>query len=235
LTKEKVLLDHDGGLDDYLALLLLLTMEDVETLGVVVTPADCYIEPAVSATRKIMDLVDYPHIPVAASTVRGVNAFPRSLRQRSFQVDHLPILNEKETVATAPAGETGQHYLVRALQETPDPVTLLVTGPLTTISAVLDADPAVERKIRRILWMGGALNVSGNVSRWVESGQDGTAEWNVYWDPTAACRVWETDIAIVLCPLDVTRTVKVTSDFVRRLVFPVSESGRRESIKLSHT
>lgn len=69
MTKQLVLMDHDGGVDDYLATMLLLTMDHIELLGVVVTPADCYVQPAVSATRKIIDLMGSSHIPVAESTV----------------------------------------------------------------------------------------------------------------------------------------------------------------------
>lgn len=64
MTKQLVLMDHDGGVDDYLATMVLLTMDHIELLGVVVTPADCYIQPAVSATRKIIDLMGFSHIPV---------------------------------------------------------------------------------------------------------------------------------------------------------------------------
>jgi purine nucleosidase len=53
--KKLVLMDRDGAVDDFLATMLLMTMEDVEPLGIIVTPADCYIEPAISATRKILD------------------------------------------------------------------------------------------------------------------------------------------------------------------------------------
>ncbi|MEG3989673.1 hypothetical protein QUA13_21395 [Microcoleus sp. S28C3] len=52
MSKKLVLMDRDGAVDDYLSVVLLMTMEEVETLGVIVTPADCYIQPAVSATRK---------------------------------------------------------------------------------------------------------------------------------------------------------------------------------------
>src|SRR6185295_1178457 len=56
--RQLVLMDQDGGMpDDYLSVALLLTMETVEALAVVVTPADCYLEPAVSATRKILALM----------------------------------------------------------------------------------------------------------------------------------------------------------------------------------
>ncbi len=47
--KKNVWLDHDGGIDDLLSLLLLLQMPDIELKGVTVTPADCYLEPAVQA------------------------------------------------------------------------------------------------------------------------------------------------------------------------------------------
>jgi purine nucleosidase len=82
------------------------------------------------------------------------------------------------------------------------------------VAAALDAEPRIEAKIREIIWMGGALEVKGNV---VEPDHDGSAEWNVYWDPPAAARVWRSRIPIVLCPLDVTNTVPVTLEFLRRL------------------
>ena len=59
MSKKLVLMDRDGGVDDYLSVVLLMTMEEVETMGVIVTPAECYIQPAVSATRKILDLMGF--------------------------------------------------------------------------------------------------------------------------------------------------------------------------------
>ncbi|MEP0753235.1 nucleoside hydrolase [Trichocoleus sp. Lan] len=227
MSKQLVLMDHDGGVDDYLATMLVMTMDDVQPLGIVVTPADCYIQPAVSATRKILDLMGRSEVPVAESTVRGINPFPRLFRRDSFVVDHLPILNERETIQTPLVPESGQKFMVRSLQAAPAPVTLMVTGPLTTVATALDMAPEIEGKIEKIVWMGGALNVPGNVSRDIEPGQDGSAEWNVYWDPISANRVWQTSIPIVLCPLDLTNNVPVTSEVVRQLGkqrrYPISD------------
>src|SRR4028118_909688 len=227
MSKQLVLMDHDGGVDDYLATMLLMTMDHVQPLGIVVTPADCYIQPAVSATRKILDLMGRSDIPVAESTVRGINPFPTLYRRDSFVVDHLPILNEREMIQTPLLEETGQEFMVRSLLAADRPVTLMVTGPLTTVAAALDIAPEIERKIEQIVWMGGALNVPGNVEKSLEAGQDGSAEWNAYWDPIGANRVWQTSIPIVLCPLDITNTVPVTSEFVYKLgkqrQYPVSD------------
>lgn len=227
MSKQLVLMDHDGGVDDYLATALLMTMEHVQPLGIVVTPADCYIQPAVSATRKILDLMGCSHVPVAESSVRGINPFPHLYRRDSFIVDHFPILNQDETIRTTLVSETGQDFIVRMLREASEPVTLMVTGPLTTVATALDAAPDIESKIKEIIWMGGALNVPGNVEKSIEAGHDGSAEWNVYWDPVSAQRVWQTQIPIVMCPLDITNNVPVTSEFVRQLakqrLYPLSD------------
>jgi purine nucleosidase len=149
--------------------------------------------------------------------VRGINPFPTIYRRDSFVVDHLPILNEREEIQTPLLAETGQEFMVRSLLSSDQPVTLLVTGPLTTVAAALDLAPEIEAKIQEIVWMGGALNVPGNVEKSLEPGQDGSAEWNAYWDPIGAHRVWQTSIPIVLCSLDITNTVPVTSEFVYKL------------------
>ncbi len=217
MSKQLVLMDHDGAVDDFLATLLLMTMEHIQPLGIIVTHADCYIQPAISATRKILDLKGRSDIPVAQSTVRGINPFPTIYRRDSFVVDHLPILNEREEIQTPLLAETGQEFMVRSLLSSDQPVTLLVTGPLTTVAAALHLAPEIEAKIQEIVWMGGALNVPGNVEKSLEPGQDGSAEWNAYWDPIGAHRVWQTSIPIVLCSLDITNTVPVTSEFVYKL------------------
>ena len=227
MSKQLVLMDHDGGVDDYLATMLLMTIDHIQLLGVVVTPANCYAEPAVSATRKILDLMKSSHIPVALSTVRGINPFPRLYRRDSFIVDHLPILNQNETISTPLLTQSGQDFMIQVLRDAPLPVTLIVTGPLTTVAIALDKAPEIEAKIQKIVWMGGALNVGGNVEKSLEAGQDGSAEWNVYWDPISAARIWESKIEIIMCPLDLTNNVPLTSEVVykmgRQRHYPISD------------
>ncbi len=217
MTKQPVLMDHDGAIDDYLATMLLMTMEHIEPLGVIVTPADCYVQPAVSATRKMLDLMGKSHIPVAESTVRGINPFPQMYRRDSFVVDHFPILNQTETIQTPLLTEPGQDFMVRVLKEASEPVTLLMTGPLTNLAVALDNAPEIEAKIQSLIWMGGALNVPGNVEKNWEPGQDGSAEWNAYWDPISVGRVWQSSIQIIMCSLDITNNIPVTSEFVKKI------------------
>lgn len=216
MAKELVLMDHDGGVDDFLSLAMVLNMPHVELIGVVVTPADCYIQPAMSVSAKVIDLAGRTGVPLAESTVRPINPFPSHWRQTAFIIDHFPVLNDKP-VKTQPLAQNGQTFMVEALRGASAPVTLLVTGPLTTVAAALEIAPDIEAKISRIVWMGGALNVAGNVDIMMEPGQDGSAEWNVFWDPVSAHAIWQTKIPIVLCPLDITNNVPVTGEVIRYL------------------
>src|SRR5436190_534425 len=98
-----------------------------------------------------------------------------------------------------------------------------MTSPLTNLAWTLSNHPQVEERIAWLVLMGGALDVEGNVQ---EEGHDGTAEWNIYWDPAAAKRVWDSQIPIRLFTLDATIQVPVTTEF--RIAF-----GRQYRFDLS--
>jgi purine nucleosidase len=205
-----VFFDHDGGIDDYLSLLLLLTYDDVDLLGISITPADTLLDGAVPATRKILDLAGRSGVAVAGGTLEGPNPFPLSWRLDCMRVNSLPVLNQSEAIAAPLSDLAGEEFLSRTLLGAMEPVTLLMTGPLTNLAWALDHHPGVEEKVREVVVMGGALEVDGNVQ---EPDHDGSAEWNLYWDPPAAKRVFDSSIPITMFPLDATNQVPVTDAF----------------------
>ena len=227
MAQKLVLMDHDGAIDDFLSLILLMTMKEVEPRGIVVTPADCYIKAATNVSRKILDLMQCNKITVAQSTVRGINPFPPDFRRDCTIIDHFPILNEKDAIATPLAEITGQRFIIQQLQNAPVPVTLMVTAPLTTVAEAIAIEPKIIEKIAEIVWMGGALSVGGNVQKGYALEHDGTAEWNVFWDAIAAKQIWDTNIPLTLCPLDLTNNVPVTTELIRTLAqqrrYPISD------------
>ncbi|RDW19784.1 nucleoside hydrolase [Oceanobacillus chungangensis] len=209
MTK-KVYLNHDGGVDDLISLFLLLKMEDIELIGVGVIPADCYLEPAVSASRKIIDRFGKgKEIEVAASTSRGKNPFPKDWRMHAFLVDALPILNEFKPVKTKEATLPAHKHLIEALRNSEEKVTLVFVGPLTDLARALEEAPDIEEKIEKLAWMGGTFLEKGNVE---EPEHDGTAEWNAFWDPEAVKVVWDSNIKIDLVALESTNMVPLTLD-----------------------
>lgn len=223
-----VLFDHDGGVDDFLSLMMLLAMPHINLVGVVVTPADCFLRPALSATQKILRFFGRQDIELSEGALHGVNSFPREWRRHAYAVDTLPILNElkasNNNALAEPVPEPGHKFLARKLKEADAPVTVLITGPVSNLAVALTAEPALVAKIEEVVWMGGAINVPGNVRDYEH---DGSAEWNVYWDPPATHRLWQTGAPITLFPLDATDNVPVTMDFLHRLAqqrrYPLSD------------
>ena len=63
-----VFLDHAGALDDFVCLLMLASYEHIVLRGTTVTPANCILEPAVSATRKVLSFANQEHVAVAGGT-----------------------------------------------------------------------------------------------------------------------------------------------------------------------
>jgi purine nucleosidase len=208
-----VLLDQDGGVDDLLSVMMLLSMAHVDLRGIIVTPADSYLRPATSATVKILRLFGRGDVPVAEGQLNGVNPFPSDWRAAPYVIDALPILNDSDAPLVDRQGEAGHEFLARKLRES-SRVTVLVTGPLTNLAASLDADPTLAQHIEEVVWMGGAINVPGNVRTYEH---DGSAEWNAFWDPPAVARLWQTDIPITIFPLDATNHVPVSMEFLLRL------------------
>ncbi|MGE7861478.1 nucleoside hydrolase [Bacillus mobilis] len=210
---KKVYFNHDGGVDDLISLFLLLQMDNVELTGVSIIPADCYLEPAMSASRKIIDRFSKGNIEVAASNSRAKNPFPKDWRMHAFYVDALPILNESGKVVTPIAAKPAHHHLIESLLQTEEKTTLLFTGPLTDLARALYEAPIIEEKIERLIWMGGTFRTAGNVH---EPEHDGTAEWNSFWDPEAVARVWGSKIKIDLVTLESTNQVPLTIDIRER-------------------
>ncbi len=224
--KRTVLYDQDGGIDDLLSLMMLLAMPHINLIGVVITPADCFLGPATSATLKILRFFGRPDIEVSQGVLRGVNHFPRMWRAQPYHVNALPILNEPEEPLSRPGSEPGHKFLARKLRQAQEPVTVLMTGPATNLATALTGEPDLATRIEEIVWMGGALRVEGNVRDYEH---DGSAEWNAYWDPPAMHALWQisTEAPITIFPLDATNHVPVGWDFLQRLArqrrYPLSD------------
>ena len=79
-------------------------------------------------------------------------------------------------------------------------LTIVAVGPLTNVAKAIQKDPQFAEKVGRIVIMGGAVLLPGNVSQ--------LAEGNIYQDPNAANIVFTSKAKVTMVGLDVTmRTI----------------------------
>ncbi len=95
-------------------------------------------------------------------------------------------------------------------------MTLVTLGPLTNLAIALNVRPQLTRQISRVVVMGGAYFVPGNVTP--------LSEFNVYADPEAALQVFTADWNdLTLVGLDVTHQTVLSRQLWAQI--PTDERG----------
>ncbi|MDF5703500.1 pyrimidine-specific ribonucleoside hydrolase RihA [Aeromonas hydrophila subsp. hydrophila] len=201
-----VILDCDPGHDDAIALILALASPELKVLAVTTSAGNQTPDKTLNNALRILTLLGRDDIPVAAGA-------PKPLARELIIADNVhgesgldgPKLPDP---GFAPVAMTALELMAKCLRESPEPVTLVPTGPLTNIALLLAAHPELKSKIARIVLMGGAAG-AGN---WTPA-----AEFNIYVDPEAADMVFKSGIPITMCGLDVTHEAQVMDEDIERV------------------
>lgn len=201
-----VILDCDPGHDDAIALILALASPELKVLAVTTSAGNQTPDKTLNNALRILTLLGRDDIPVAAGA-------PKPLARELIIAENVhgesgldgPKLPDP---AFAPVAMTALELMAKCLRESPEPVTLVPTGPLTNIALLLAAHPELKAKIARIVLMGGAAG-PGN---WTPA-----AEFNIYVDPQAADMVFKSGLPITMCGLDVTHEAQVMDEDIARV------------------
>jgi purine nucleosidase len=212
-----VVLLHDAAIDEFISSMLLTVMPGIELLGIIIINADCIAEPAMQASSRLLQFMGRTEIPVALSRARGWNAFPWLYRKDCVCFNQLSILKEYNPQVPTPPPD-GEALLAKLLREailTNRPLTLLMTGPMTPLVDTLSKEPSLAKGVGQIVWMGGAIDVNGNLdSQTINSVVANThAEWNAFWDPYSVEAIFQLFGGINMFPLDISDSAAVTPEF----------------------
>jgi inosine-uridine nucleoside N-ribohydrolase len=199
-----VILDCDPGHDDAIGLLLALASPELEVLGVTTVHGNQTLEKTTANALRVLDLVGRTDIPVAAGA-------DRPLVRELTVASHVHGDSGLDGPTLPPAGRSpiGEHaidFLERTIAESPVPVTLIPTGPLTNIALLLERTGGAN--VERIVLMGGAIG-EGNMTP--------AAEFNIWADPEAAQAVFHAGIDTTMIGLDVTHRAVTTPAIQDRL------------------
>lgn len=214
-----VILLQDAAIDEFMSQMLLTTMP-VNLLGTVIVNADCIDTAAMQAGWQINTYIGQQQMPLALSRARGWNPFPWQYRTDCIKLTQVPALWRIPANPAWPPYPDGDVLLEQLLDGCAPGVTVLVTCPFTPLSDLLKRRPELEQKIGQIIWMGGAINVGGNLDPATVSTPpwNPLAEWNAFWDPASVDWIFRnTTCPIIQFPLDITNQAAVSKSFMATL------------------
>jgi inosine-uridine nucleoside N-ribohydrolase len=201
MTAPPAIIDTDPGVDDALALLLAWSSPELTVETITTVAGNVGVEQATANLLRLLDLrhpVPTPAIAVGAGVPLGRTG---KTAQGYHGHDGLGDLDGWPAVAvptTTPAAEV----LVQAARRHGAQLTLIALGPLTNVALAVRLDRAAMATVGRVVVMGGAVDVPGNVTP--------DAEFNMHVDPEAAAVVFAAGLVIDLVPLDATRQALLT-------------------------
>ena len=195
--KQKLIIDTDPGIDDAMAIHYAFAHPGLDVLGLTTIFGNVF---AWQATRNALLLSEQARYPL--DVVEGAPCpLTQPLNPPSHHVHGEEGFGDlpAQTPKRAPLAKTTDTYLSEICRAHSGEVILCPVGPLTNIASVLRHDPDIVKHVKKLVIMGGAVWVPGNVSAYAEA--------NIWNDPHAADAVFAADWDIDLIGLDVTQTI----------------------------
>lgn len=192
-----VLIDTDPGVDDALALLQAWGTPSLATEVITTVAGNVPVASGTLNVFRLLALRGPRPVPIVA---QGAAApLSRALRTATdyHGQDGLGDLGDWPAAEPRLAAEGAVALILAAARRHGAQLTLIALGPLTNIALAVAADAAAMRGVGRVVVMGGAVDVPGNVTP--------EAEFNIHVDPEAAAAVVAAGLALDLVPLDATR------------------------------
>ena len=191
-----LLVDTDPGIDDALALLAAWNSPEVVVEVVTTVAGNVTVEQATTNVCRLLALRKPDPAPVVAIGAPDPLARQLVTATRYHGADGLGDLDDWPAVGRGELAAAVPLILDRARRQQ-RLLTIVALGPMTNLALALKADPAAMKFVGRVVAMGGAVDVPGNVTP--------AAEFNMYVDPEAAHRVLAAGLSLDLVPLDATR------------------------------
>jgi inosine-uridine nucleoside N-ribohydrolase len=193
MTPIRVILDVDPGHDDAVAIMLACAAPELDLLAITTVAGNVPLEKTTRNALRILSLIGRTDLPVAA----GASSPLRRALHTAENIHGESGLDGPEIPDPSfePHERGAADLIADTIRDSPEPVNLIPTGPLTNVATFLREHPDLKERVARISLMGGSIGL-GNTTP--------AAEFNVYVDPEAAREVFESGLPITMSGLDVT-------------------------------
>lgn len=195
----QALIDTDPGIDDALALLYAWGSPELVIAGITTVAGNVEVHDATVNLFRLLALRrPRPEPSVAQGAAQPLTR--RLVTAKGYHgADGLGGLTDWPPVHPALPAIDAADFILDVTRQATEALTLIALGPLTNVAHALTRGHRTLERLARLVVMGGAVDVPGNVTP--------TAEFNMHVDPEAAARVLDAGLPLDLVPLDATRQV----------------------------
>lgn len=188
---QRVIVDTDIGddIDDAFALALVLASPEFDVVGITTAWGDTRLR--VRLVHRLLREIGRADIPVA----EGIATESRTPFTQARWAQRGPAVDR-----AAPAVD----FLLDSIRRHPGEITLLALGPLTNLGAAIQRDPAMFRRLKRVVLMGGSVRRGYSKSAF-HAPRPPDKEYNFVSDIAAAQALFGSGVSIVMMPLDSTQ------------------------------
>ncbi|MQS52857.1 nucleoside hydrolase [Companilactobacillus mishanensis] len=192
---KKVIMDCDPGIDDAIALTVLLAHPEVaDVIGVTTVGGNVTLDHVTANAKKLLTFLG-SHAELASGQdrplVKEIETAGEIHGKTGMDGYDFPAESQNYPLASDNA-ITFMHDKIVASDE---PVSIVATAPLTNVALLLKTFPEIHDKIEGIYVMGGST-LQGNITL--------ASEFNAYVDPEAAQIVFDSDVDVTLAGLNLT-------------------------------
>jgi purine nucleosidase len=188
-------LDCDTGIDDALAIALLLGHPGVDLTGAGTVSGNTAAGQAARNTLDLFALAGRDDLPVAIGAHHPLDGAFGGGAARVHGGNGIGGI-DLPPATRPPEQQDAADLLISHARQHGGELRVIATGPLTNLALALRREPGLPGLIRDVTIMGGAVRVPGNVTT--------RGEANIAGDPAAAAAVLAAPWPVTLAPLDVT-------------------------------
>lgn len=191
----KVIIDTDTGIDDGMGVIYGLLSPELEVVAITTSFGNVGVDLVTRNTALIMEWLGAATVPLAQGAARALVGKP-TFNPEVHGADGFGDANLGEPRMSALVSQTAAQLTIDTARKHPGEVTWIGLGPITNLALAVLLDPLLPTYLPRVVWMGGAAAVPGNVTP--------VAEADANHDPEALAIVLEQPWDITLVGLDVT-------------------------------
>ncbi|MBC3766182.1 nucleoside hydrolase [Neptunicella marina] len=205
---EKIIIDTDPGIDDAMAIFFAFQHPDFDVLGLTTVFGNVPVEMSANNALVLCEMAERSDVPVTMGMSRPL--IGRASTYAHFvhgddgfgNTGYIPAKTELD-------GRNSPQFIVDMVNKYPGEISLVPIGPLTNIAMAVRLDPSIVSKVKRVVIMGGAAYVPGNVNP--------VGEANIWNDPWSAQIVFEQDWDVTMIGLDITNKLRYNQEFLDEL------------------